>query len=90
MESKTKKKNQKLPKWFNGDIYPVGETVSNPYTGETADLTAEETSMYDLIKGIEIVIGMGYKVKPSMVEDFEKSLDWFRKNNAKAYMALLD
>ena len=85
-----KKTKQKLPKWFNGQLYDKGDIVKNPYSGEEYELTAEELSMYDLIKGIEIVIGMGYKVKPSMVEDFEKSLDWFRKNNAKAYMALLD
>ena len=27
---------------------------------------------------------------PQNVRDFQKGLDWFRKNNPKAYMALLD
>ena len=91
---KKKKKKQKLPKWFNGDIYPVGETVSNPYTGETADLTAEETSMYDLIKGLEWMIefsgGFLNNKTHSLQKDLRKGLDWFRINNPEAYMVLLD
>ena len=84
------KTKQKLPKWFDGQLYNKGGIVKNPYSGEEYELTAEELSMYDLIKGIEIVIGMGYRAKPSLIEDFDKAIRWFRKNNAKAYMALLD
>jgi len=25
-----------------------------------------------------------------MIKDFQKGLDWFRKNNSQAYMVLLD
>ena len=42
------KTSNPLPKWFDGTIYEKGDTVSNPYTGEWADLSAEELSMYDL------------------------------------------
>ncbi len=42
---------QEMPKWFNGQVYSEGGSVSNPFTGETAELTAEELSMYDLIMG---------------------------------------
>ena len=53
--------------------------------------------MYDFIKGAEYIIGMrGGKIGEMAEEDQEiqremiKGLDWFRKNNAKAYMVLLD
>lgn len=74
-------KKQVMPKWFNGVVYESGDTVSNPFTGETAELTAEELSMYDLIMGAQ------------MLEKWDvvrKGLDWFRRENAAAYMALLD
>jgi hypothetical protein len=70
-----------LPKWFDGQVYAKGDTVSNPYTGETADLSAEELSMYDLIRGAEFT--RNYKI-------LQKGLDWFRQANAEAYMTLLD
>jgi hypothetical protein len=39
---------QVMPKWFNGLVYSEGDRVSNPFTGESVELTAEELSMYDL------------------------------------------
>ena len=41
MESK-KKKEQKLPKWFKGMVYAKGETVTNPFSGESYELTGVE------------------------------------------------
>ena len=32
MESKTKKKSQKLPKWFKGVQYSEGAEVTNPFS----------------------------------------------------------
>lgn len=78
-----------LPKWFNGQVYDKGETVSNPYTGESIDLTAEELSMYDFIKGAELVMA-SYSVNPKIVNEMRKGLDWFRRANPEAYMVLLD
>ena len=72
---------QVMPKWFNGEVYESGDVVSNLFTGETAELTAEELSMYDLIMGAQVV--GNYDV-------MRKGLDWFRRENAAAYMALLD
>lgn len=72
---------QVMPKWFNGVVYSEGERVSNPFTGESVELTAEELSMYDLIMGAQIV--QRYDV-------MQKGLDWFRRANAEAYMVLLD
>ena len=81
---------QELPKWFNGELYSEGGTVKNPYSGEEYELTAEELSMYDFIKGAEMCIGMGMYVSSKIQEDFDKGLRWFIKNNPKAYMTLLD
>ena len=78
-----------LPKWFNGQIYDKGETVSNPYTGESIDLTAEQLSMYDFIKGAEFVLAK-YGNSPKIVNEMRKGLDWFRRANPEAYMVLLD
>ena len=78
MSTKTQKP---LPKWFDGQVYAKGDTVSNPYTGDKAELSAEELSMYDVIKGAEFT--RHYKL-------LQKSLDWFRQSNPSAYMALLD
>ena len=75
------KTNKPLPKWFDGQVYDKGDTVSNPYTGERAKLSAEELSMYDLIRGAEFT--RNYKI-------LQKGLDWFRQANAEAYMTLLD
>ena len=47
------KNKQKLPKWFEGELYTEGSVVTNPYSGEEAELTAEELSIYDFIKGAE-------------------------------------
>ena len=85
------KTKQKLPKWIKGQLYSEGDKVQNPFSGDSCQLTAEELSMYDFIKGAEIVMsfGGGYMNK-KILKEFQLSLDWFRKNNAKAYMALLD
>jgi len=83
-------KEQKLPKWFDGELYEKGDEVTNRFSGEKYTLTALELSMYDFIMGAQIVLEMGMIDKPKIVEDLRKGLDWFRTNNNKAYMALLD
>ena len=87
-----KTKTKELPKWFNGEHYSHGETVTNPFSGESYELNGTELSMYDFIKGSEFVLAMnkGYESKSKLVDEMRKGLDWFRKNNAKAYMTLLD
>ena len=82
----------KLPKWFEGEVYTKGDTVRNPFSGETYELNAEELSMYDLIMGCQFIIEMnkGWERTSGVQNDMRKGLDWFRKNNPKAYMVLLD
>ena len=82
-------KEQKLPKWFNGELYEEGATVQNRFSGEEYELTAEELSMYDFVMGATTIMEMGMH-HDSMITDLRKGLDWFRMNNAEAYMVLLD
>ena len=81
----------KLPAWFEGMQYDNGDTVKNPFSGEEYELNATELSMYDFVIGSQIVFEkMPATITPKHVKDFQKGLDWFRKNNPKAYMVLLD
>ena len=86
-----KTKKQAIPKWFKGMIYSSGEEVRNPFSGECYTLNALELSIYDFIMGSQRVFEMAPKsVTEKQVNDFQKALNWFRKNNVEAYMVLLD
>ena len=78
---------QELPKWFNGELYEEGATVQNRFSGQKYELNAMELSMYDFVMGSTIMCEMGHM---GVVPNLRKGLDWFRMNNAEAYMVLLD
>ena len=86
----TMKAKQQLPKWFRGELYEKGDTVRNRFSGEEYKLNNVELSMYDFIIGSTIVMEMAGGWQHTDVEELRKGLDWFRKNNAEAYMVLLD
>tara|TARA_R110002012_G_scaffold250474_1_gene428306 strand:- start:38 stop:301 length:264 start_codon:yes stop_codon:yes gene_type:complete len=86
----SKKKEQKLPKWFNGTIYKKGNIVKNRFTGEEYELNNVELSMYDFVMGASMVVEMGIFNTPNHIKELRKGLDWFRTHNPKAYMVLLD
>ena len=86
----TKVKEQKLPKWFNGELYKEGGTVQNRFSGEEYELNAIELSMYDFVIGSTIVLEMAGGYKHTDVNELRKGLDWFRQHKAEAYMVLLD
>jgi len=79
---------QQLPEWFNGEIYEEGDKVRNKSSGEEYELNAKELSMYDFLKGIQLLQEMETKISPEILNDTKKGLDWFRKNNAEAYIIL--
>ena len=85
-------KEQKLPKWFRGELYGEGDTVRNRFSGEEYELNNVELSMYDFIMGCSVIVEMQPlgNANVQMVKDLRKGLDWFRTHNAKAYMVLLD
>lgn len=91
----TKIKGQKLPKWFDGELYARGETVTNSFTGESFELTAVELAIYDFIMGCnQVFAGLphpnGQPLSDKIIKDFDRALTWFRVNNPQAYMVLLD
>lgn len=82
---------QKIPKWFNGMIYTEGDVVENRFTGESIELNNVELSMYDFVMGATMTSEMGMTTTNNeIVRDLRKGLTWFRQNNPKAYMVLLD
>jgi len=83
------KTKQKLPKWFNGELYEEGATVQNRFSGEECELNAMELSMYDFVIGATTMMEMGMH-HDSMITDLRKGLSWFRTHNSNAYMVLLD
>ena len=62
--------------------------VRNPFSGEVYMLSPVEESVYSMIMGAQMM--PGYMESPRLQNIVRKGLDWFRDNNAKAYMALLD
>ena len=82
-------KEQKLPKWFRGELYEEGDTVRNRFSGEKCKLNNIELSMYDFVMGCSMMTEQGSR-DTQLVTDLRKGLDWFRMNNAEAYMVLLD
>ncbi len=86
-----KTKEQTVPKWFKGMIYDKGELVTNPFSGDSYELSGVELSMYDFIMGSQYVMEVAPKtVTEKQINEFHKALSWFRKNNVDAYMVLLD
>ena len=94
-----KNKKQLKPEWFEGVIYPEGAIVRNPFSGEEYKLNALELSIYDFIIGTNLYLDLNEEKNPGgkptdksrkLIKDLYKGLDWFRENNAEAYMVLLD
>ena len=70
------------------------EERKNRFTGESIELTIKEVIIHDRIFMNELAATLedkelGYGVS-KLWDKVRKDLDYFRKNNAKAYMVLLD
>jgi hypothetical protein len=83
-------KQKNLAKTIDNNDY----TRRNRFTGEVIELTKEEADKHDKIFYHEALatledrtLGIGVSNHWQKMRDL---LDWFRKNNAKAYMVLLD
>ena len=70
------------------------EERRNRFNGESIMLTKEEAKRHDCIFLAEIMATLEDKTKgegeSKHWQIMRDHLDWFRKNNAKAYMVLLD
>jgi len=85
----SKTKEQKLPKWFDGQVYDKGAVVQNRFGGAEIELNNIELSMYDLVIGARVMTEMG-GFDDIVVKDLRRGLDWFRQYSPEAYMVLLD
>ena len=69
-------------------------TRRNRFTGESIELTKEEADKHDKIFYHEVMATLeDKKLGEGMSKHWQEMrdlLNWFRKNNAKAYMVLLD
>ena len=88
--SEKEKAIKALPNWFDGEVYELGDEVRNPYSGETCLLDAAELSMYDAIKGCEMIMLMNIGHLDDCMDIIDRGKDWFLIKNPNAYMILLD
>ena len=70
------------------------EIRSNRFNGESVELTIKEAVVHDRIFMNELAATLedkelGYGAS-KLWDKVRADLDWFRKNNAEAYMVLLD
>ena len=87
----TKNKEKAMPKWFKGQIYIQGDTVTNRFSGSSYDLSPNELSMYDFIIGSQLMMeALPRMVTEKQINEFHKGLSWFRSANVDAYYVLLD
>ena len=82
------KNKTNLPKWFDGTVYEKGDTVTNPFSGESYELNNLELSMYDFVMGCAML--PSNMLSDKNIKNWQDGLSWFRTHNSKAYMVLLD
>ena len=63
-------------------------TIINPFSGDSYKLSPVEEAVYSVIMGAQMI--PGYMTNSELQKNVRKGLDWFRENNAEAYMVLLD
>ena len=90
----TNKKETMKPKNLAETIDNNDYTRRNRFSGESIELTKEESIKHDEIFYYEALATLedkelGYGGS-KLWDKVRKNLDWFRKHNAKAYMVLLD
>ena len=70
---------RKLP--FHCSVKEHPEEITNKFSGEKVMLEPDAVAVYDSIKGAEMV---------GEYDMVQKGIDWFIRNEPKAYMKLLD
>jgi hypothetical protein len=66
---------------FDCMVGETAETITNPYSKESVELSPEAVAVYDTIKGAEML---------GNYDHMEKGIAWFQKYYPKEYMILLD
>ncbi len=81
---------RKLP--FDCEVFDNPETVQNPFSGESIELSPDAVAVYDMIMvhSISAEVETDPKKSEYFYEIVRKGLTWFRKHEPEAYMVLLD
>ena len=95
METNKKATTKDMENLLNEDYKEtMNYTRRNRFTGETIELTKEEAEKHDQIFYHEVMATLEDKELGTggskHWQTMRELLHWFRKNNAKAYMVLLD
>jgi antitoxin component YwqK of YwqJK toxin-antitoxin module len=77
-----------LPIWFKGELLSEGGIVTNPISGESYELNAEEFTIYHFIKKTEAIRENG-SISDIEADQLVNALIWFVTNNPDAYQSLL-
>ena len=93
-QATTKDIENLLDEDYKETMQEITEERRNRFNGESIMLTKEEARRHDCIFLAEIMATLEDKTKGEGESNhwqiMRDHLDWFRKNNAKAYMVLLD
>ena len=87
-------KENKLP--FDITVYDdENQTVTNPFTKQSAILTPIQVAVYESIKGSELTLHKNQEWKLEIEDDelkqtIRKGIDWFRSKYPDIYYILLD
>ena len=83
-----------IPNMTNTNTDNKTEERKNRFTGQSIMLTKEESIIHDRIFINELAATLEDKVSgygsSKLWDKVRKDIGWFRKNNAEAYMVLLD
>lgn len=81
---------RKLP--FDCAVFDYPETVQNPFSGESIELSPDAVAVYDIIMGCNMSAeeATDLKEREYFYKIVRKGLSWFRQHEPKAYMILLD
>jgi hypothetical protein len=81
---------RKLP--FDCEVLDYPETVQNPFSGESIELSPDAVAVYEVIMGNLMLAEQvsDFKKKEHFNKTVRKGLTWFRQHEPKAYMVLLD
>jgi hypothetical protein len=74
-------KKKDLPYWFYGFVYKVGGKIQNPHSKEVMFLDAHLMSMYDFIRGCELL---------NEYTHYHNALEWIKSNYIREYYFLLE
>jgi len=82
-------KENKVPNWYDGNIYKKGGEATNPLTGEKILLGKLELSIYDLIIGMRTVKDSLLELPKNQLQTLDLAEKWFKEVNPKAFKILL-